>query len=401
MRSPSEQVSEGQPGATELLIKPDAEIVQSHPRRQTCSQSLKLMRPLPPQAKGVEQLVVGALYDLADGGHPSPQMLGPGLERVSFGRMDDARPVALSPAAVVLGSFETFVGYVGSRGDRSYTGKALVLLSPHSKESLGHLLVGGRGGSKAETRDDSSGICSGEQRKAFVPSQAVGPSDVGLSSKPSMSSAFTVSGGHRRAVQRLVRAPSHLKKSYQVQEESLDELRVRAHQPIELGTLGKGGEGICEVGLGVAVEVPLAGEPRPAGEEGEGDDLARTERCVWSWLPFWCVGLAEVVDRNVKCSEEGVHIEHEGSVPFPSGLGGKPTLECGHLPLKFRTGNSHQAFEETTGSLFSSDLYIQWGDQPAIVRENLGREMCLGYRESGIFAASEPVLGVVDRIEKL
>jgi hypothetical protein len=29
---------------------------------------------------------------------------------------------------------------------------------------------------------------------------------------------------------------------------------------------------------------------------------------------------------------------------FPSGLGGKPTLECGHLPLKFRTGNSHQAF---------------------------------------------------------
>jgi hypothetical protein len=101
-----------------------------------------------------------------------------------------------------------------------------------------------------------------------------------------------------------------------VQEESLHELRVRAHQPIELGTLRKGGEGICEVGLGVAVEVPLAGEPRPAGEEGEGDDLARTERCVWSWLPFWCVGLAEVVDRNVECSEEGVHIEHEGSVPY-------------------------------------------------------------------------------------
>jgi hypothetical protein len=28
------------------------------------------------------------------------------------------------------------------------------------------------------------------------------------------------------------------------------------------------------------------------------------------------VGLAEVVDRNVECSEEGVHIEHEGSVPY-------------------------------------------------------------------------------------
>ena len=108
MRSPSEQVSEGQPGTTELLIEPDTKVVQRHPRRQTCSQSLKLMRPLPPQTKGVEELVVGTLYDLADCGHPSPQMLGPGLERVSFGRMDDARPVALSPAAVVLGSFETF-----------------------------------------------------------------------------------------------------------------------------------------------------------------------------------------------------------------------------------------------------------------------------------------------------
>src|ERR671920_2616218 len=126
MRSPSEQVSEGQPGATELLIEPDAEIVQSHPRRQTCSQSLKLMGPLPPQTKGVEQLVVGTLYDLADGGHPSPQMLGPGLERVSFGRMDDARPVALSPAAVVFGSLQNFVGYVRNKRDSSYTSKGSV-----------------------------------------------------------------------------------------------------------------------------------------------------------------------------------------------------------------------------------------------------------------------------------
>src|SRR5918992_4595183 len=63
--------------------------------------------------------------------------------------------------------------------------------------------------------------------------------------------------------------------------------------------------------------------------------------------------------------------------------------------------DSMMVFEETTGSLFSSDLYIQWGDQPPIVRENLGREMCLGYRESGIFAAKEPVLRVVDRLEKL
>ena len=58
-------------------------------------------------------------------------------------------------------------------------------------------------------------------------------------------------------------------------------------------------------------------------------------------------------------------------------------------------------FDETTRSLFPADLFIQPGDQPAIVRENLGKEMCQLYREIGIFAAREPVLKVVDRIEQL
>jgi hypothetical protein len=57
--------------------------------------------------------------------------------------------------------------------------------------------------------------------------------------------------------------------------------------------------------------------------------------------------------------------------------------------------------EEMTGGLFPADLYMQWGDQPPIVRENLGKEMCQGYRESGIFTAAGPVLRVVDRIERL
>ncbi|MGF1470392.1 MAG: hypothetical protein ACFB50_01465, partial [Rubrobacteraceae bacterium] len=47
-----------------------------------------------------------------------------------------------------------------------------------------------------------------------------------------------------------------------------------------------------------------------------------------------------------KCGEEGVHVEHEESVPFPSGSVSKPTLERGHLPLKSRTDNSHQTFKE-------------------------------------------------------
>jgi hypothetical protein len=33
--------------------------------------------------------------------------------------------------------------------------------------------------------------------------------------------------------------------------------------------------------------------------------------------PFWRLGLAEVVCDEVECGEEGVHVEHEESVPFP------------------------------------------------------------------------------------
>src|SRR5215217_3327798 len=53
--------------------------------------------------------------------------------------------------------------------------------------------------------------------------------------------------------------------------------------------------------------------------------------------------MAKVVNHDIKCGEEGVHIDHE-LVPFPSGSGSRPTLERGCLPLKFRADNSHQAF---------------------------------------------------------
>jgi hypothetical protein len=59
--------------------------------------------------------------------------------------------------------------------------------------------------------------------------------------------------------------------------------------------------------LGVAVEVPLAGEPRPPSEDGEGDDFALGEggwRSGASLLGG--VRLAEVIHDDVKYGEEGV-----------------------------------------------------------------------------------------------
>jgi flavorubredoxin len=63
--------------------------------------------------------------------------------------------------------------------------------------------------------------------------------------------------------------------------------------------------------------------------------------------------------------------------------------------------DSMMLFEERTRSMFPSDLFIQPGDQPPVVTEDLGAEMCAFYRETGIFAHEDPVRRVVDRIERL
>src|SRR5215203_481437 len=97
--------------------------------------------------------------------------------------------------------------------------------------------------------------------------------------------------------------------------------------------------------LGIAVEVPFAGESRPPAEDREGDDLASTQGGIRTYsAPFGLMRVAKVVNHDVKCGKEGVHIDHRSSVPFPSGSVSKPTLVHGHLPLKSSTGNSHQAF---------------------------------------------------------
>src|SRR5215217_4033715 len=93
---------------------------------------------------------------------------------------------------------------------------------------------------------------------------------------------------------------------------------------------------------GVAVEIPLAGESGEVGEDSKGNHFAGAEGGVGSGASLLLrAGVAEIVDHNVECGEEGVHIDH-GPVPFPLGSGSKPTLVRGHLPLKFRVDNSHQ-----------------------------------------------------------
>ena len=119
--------------------------------------------------------------------------------------------------------------------------------------------------------------------------------------------------------------------------------------------------------------------------------------------------VAEAPEAVLACSDLGSRInlmqwDYSGPV---RGFREGDTIDLGEHRLRLlETPHVHHwdsmmVFEEKTRSLFPADLYVQSGDQPAIVRENLGKEMCQLYREWGIFAAEEPVLGVVDRIELL
>jgi flavorubredoxin len=81
------------------------------------------------------------------------------------------------------------------------------------------------------------------------------------------------------------------------------------------------------------------------------------------------------------------------------------TLELGRHTLRFmETPHVHHwdsmmVVEESTRSLFPADLYLQPGDQPPVVTENLSDAMLEVYRAVGIFAHEDPVRAVVDRIE--
>src|SRR5215208_5046364 len=149
-----------------MVIEPDAEGVQSHPPRQARAQTLKLMRPLLPEPEGVEQLIVDALYNLADCGYPPPQAFGPAsLAGVAFGWVDDICSVTFEPSSVVFGAFEALVGYVRPASSRAHADEPLVRSGSHSEEALSHLLVGGGSGTEAKARYDPARVNGTQQAK--------------------------------------------------------------------------------------------------------------------------------------------------------------------------------------------------------------------------------------------
>jgi flavorubredoxin len=130
----------------------------------------------------------------------------------------------------------------------------------------------------------------------------------------------------------------------------------------------------------------------------EGDENGGMDRFMAEAPQAELIGSALSIQLNARGF--GLHERVRG---FADGQ----TLELGRHTLRFlETPHVHHwdsmmLFEESTASLFPSDLFIQPGDQPPVVTENLGEAMIGLYRGAGIFAHEEPVRRVVDRLEEL
>jgi len=130
----------------------------------------------------------------------------------------------------------------------------------------------------------------------------------------------------------------------------------------------------------------------------EGDENGGMERFMAQAPGSELVGSALSIALNARGF--GVHERVRG---FTDG----ETLDLGRHKLRFlETPHVHHwdsmmVVEETTNSLFPSDLYLQPGEQPPVVEENLSEEMIQTYRAVGIFAHENPVRSVAQRIEGL
>jgi flavorubredoxin len=130
----------------------------------------------------------------------------------------------------------------------------------------------------------------------------------------------------------------------------------------------------------------------------EGDENGGMDRFMARAPESQLVGSAMSIMLNA--SGFGLHERTQG---FIDGQ----TLELGTHRLRFlETPHVHHwdsmmVVEESTNSLFPSDLYLQPGEQPPTTTDNLTAEMLEVYRGGGIFAHEDPVRAVAGRIEQL
>ena len=125
----------------------------------------------------------------------------------------------------------------------------------------------------------------------------------------------------------------------------------------------------------------------------------------WGGMEF-----LEAPKAKLLCSDLSSKLNLRGWYNVPSdhiSFWDNETLKTGKRILRFimtphvHHWDSMMIFEETTKSLFPSDLFLQPGANKPILSKDLSEAMIAGYREVGIFASEEPVRQTTKRLVKL
>ncbi|HEX7256994.1 MAG TPA: hypothetical protein VF242_02945 [Nitrososphaeraceae archaeon] len=122
------------------------------------------------------------------------------------------------------------------------------------------------------------------------------------------------------------------------------------------------------------------------------------------------MGLLESADAKLVCSDLSSRLNMMGwyNVPVDHlSVWDNDILKTGKRQFKFimtphvHHWDSMMIFEENTKSLFTSDLFIQPGNNKPSISEDMSESMINLYRSAGIFATEKLVRNTTKRLENL
>src|SRR5215475_11894911 len=262
-QSISHQVCKGQPRPAELLIQPDAEVMQGDLRGQARLQPAERMRPFPIQAKGVMEFLIDRLHHLADAREPAPPWLGPRPLAVAPRWADDWAAVGRPPRRMVRLALKALVDAIRTPRGSPDTGQPRLGRAAQGKKCLRQRLLLGAGGPPPKAGAHPDRVDGQQEVDSFIPAQSVTPAHVGQPRQPPGPPALGIAGRHPGAVAGF--------RGTALGRQEVDEVQTKRHQgrvlppdlPLVLLSGGQRRKGGPELALGVAVKAPLTAKALP------------------------------------------------------------------------------------------------------------------------------------------
>ncbi len=247
-----------------MQIEPATKIVQAHFGRQTSLKAGQIMRTFPSQAKGIQEFVVDGLNDLSDAGQPTAQGLGPALPLAGLMRWsDDRSPLLLLPSASWPHSCKAFISDIPTVSWQARSRQTGGWMLASRKQGRGQQLVMGAGGSKAKAGHHPSRIHTEPQMKAFVPADAITPTDISLTSQPAQAASLGVSCHSGCTLEYFIEAVLGLQEVDEEQREGADGITMLSHESIELASIWQAWKHRSQVMLPIAVKRSFALKTAP------------------------------------------------------------------------------------------------------------------------------------------